>query len=327
MEKNPKISIIIPVYNVELYLRTAIDSALNQTYENKEIILVDDGSTDQSGKICDEYAEQYDCITVIHQENGGLSAARNTGIANSNGDYIAFLDSDDEYGECDMLQKCINLFMQDMELEFVQFPVLEYKGDKNYKFRGKLNFRCSNTKEIYNKASTGDISVLAWDKIYRKEIFSIATFPIGRYFEDSWFITDIIPYLSNVAICDYGYYKYYTREGSITNCKFSLKKCQQRLETILKHLPIIGKYNRNSLDYLNVYVLMQSLFFEFAQEYGFENFKYLQVEIQNAVPDLKSLIKNKNKALRSKIIQTALVKFLGIKSAVILYNIKNRNRK
>lgn len=327
MEKNPKISIIIPVYNVELYLRTAIDSALNQTYENKEIILVDDGSTDQSGKICDEYAEQYDCITVIHQENGGLSAARNTGIANSNGDYIAFLDSDDEYGECDMLQKCMNLFMQDMELEFVQFPVLEYKGDKNYKFRGKLNFRCSNTKEIYNKASTGDISVLAWDKIYRKEIFSIATFPIGRYFEDSWFITDIIPYLSNVAICDYGYYKYYTREGSITNCKFSLKKCQQRLETILKHLPIIGKYNRNSLDYLNVYVLMQSLFFEFAQEYGFENFKYLQVEIQNAVPDLKSLIKNKNKALRSKIIQTALVKFLGIKSAVILYNIKNRNRK
>lgn len=327
MEKNPKISIIIPVYNVELYLRTAIDSALNQTYENKEIILVDDGSTDQSGKICDKYAEQYDCITVIHQENGGLSAARNTGIANSKGDYIAFLDSDDEYGECDMLQKCMNLFMQDMELEFVQFPVLEYKGDKNYKFRGKLNFRCSNTKEIYNKASTGDISILAWDKIYRKEIFSIATFPIGRYFEDSWFITDIIPYLSNVAICDYGYYKYYTREGSITNCKFSLKKCQQRLETILKHLPIIGKYNRNSLDYLNVYVLMQSLFFEFAQEYGFENFKYLQVEIQNAVPDLKSLIKNKNKALRSKIIQTALVKFLGIKSAVILYNIKNRNRK
>lgn len=327
MEKNPKISIIIPVYNTEQYLRAAVESVINQTYENKEIILVDDGSTDSSPKICDEYGSQYSYIKVIHQDNAGLSAARNAGITISKGEYIAFLDSDDEYGESDMLEKCMKLFTENTELEFVQFPVLEFKDENNFKFRGKLKFICSDSKEIYHMASSGDLSVLAWDKIYKREIFKIAKFPIGRYFEDSWFITDIIPYLSNVAICDYGYYKYYTREGSITNCKFSLKKCQQRLETILKHLPIIGKYNRNSLDYLNVYVLMQSLFFEFAQEYGFENFKYLQVEIQNAVPDLKSLIKNKNKALRSKIIQTALVKFLGIKSAVILYNIKNRNRK
>ncbi len=95
MENKALISVIIPVYNVEKYLRECIDSVLNQTYTEYEIILVDDGSTDYSGKICDDYAEKYDCISVIHKENGGLSKARNFGIENSKGEYIYFLDSDD----------------------------------------------------------------------------------------------------------------------------------------------------------------------------------------------------------------------------------------
>ena len=95
MENSGLISVIIPVYNVEEYLRECIDSVLSQTYENYEIILVDDGSTDNSGKICDEYAEKNNKITAIHKENGGLSDARNTGLKLAKGEYIYFLDSDD----------------------------------------------------------------------------------------------------------------------------------------------------------------------------------------------------------------------------------------
>ena len=99
MENQALISVIIPVYNVEEYLRECVDSVLCQTYGNFEIILVDDGSTDSSGQICDEYLEKDERVTVIHQKNGGLSVARNAGLSETNGDYIYFLDSDDYISE------------------------------------------------------------------------------------------------------------------------------------------------------------------------------------------------------------------------------------
>ena len=95
MKNNPLVSVIIPVYNVEKYLEECIDSVLNQTCQNIEIILVDDGSTDSSGQICDKYAENNKHICVIHQKNGGLSDARNAGFLRAGGEYVYFLDSDD----------------------------------------------------------------------------------------------------------------------------------------------------------------------------------------------------------------------------------------
>lgn len=103
-----KISVVIPVYNVEKYLEECVDSVLQQTYSNYEIILVDDGATDKSGTICDCYAKKYDCVKVIHQKNGGLSAARNTGLREATGKYVYFLDSDD-YIEDKTLEKLIEI--------------------------------------------------------------------------------------------------------------------------------------------------------------------------------------------------------------------------
>ena len=96
MNENPKISVILPVYNVEKYLRQCLDSVINQTYKNLEIILVNDGSTDNSGKICEEYALNDERIKVIHKENGGISSARNAAIDIAKGQYITFIDSDDD---------------------------------------------------------------------------------------------------------------------------------------------------------------------------------------------------------------------------------------
>ena len=107
MVYNSKISIIVPIYNVEKYLRKCIDSILNQSYDNLQIILVDDGSPDNCPKICDEYLNKDNRIQVIHKSNGGLSSARNAGIKVANGKYIAFIDSDD-YIELNMIEKLVN---------------------------------------------------------------------------------------------------------------------------------------------------------------------------------------------------------------------------
>ena len=106
-KKNPLISVIVPVYKVEQFIHRCVDSILNQTYTNLEIILVDDGSPDRCGEICDEYAEKDSRIRVIHQKNGGPSAARNAGLDICTGEYIAFVDSDD-YIEPDMLQQLLS---------------------------------------------------------------------------------------------------------------------------------------------------------------------------------------------------------------------------
>ncbi len=127
MENQALISIIIPVYNVEAYLRECIDSVINQTYKNFEIILVDDGSTDSSGKICDEYVEKDDRITVIHQKNSGPSKTRNTGLENANGKYIYFLDSDD-YVESNALELLINT-AESNDADLVFFDARSFSDD------------------------------------------------------------------------------------------------------------------------------------------------------------------------------------------------------
>ncbi len=111
MQSKPLISVVIPVYNVEKYLRGCIDSVLMQTFDNYEIILVDDGTPDSSGIICDEYAEKYENVRVIHKANGGLSSARNAGILNANGEYLLFIDSDDFYDDNKFLEKLNNIIV------------------------------------------------------------------------------------------------------------------------------------------------------------------------------------------------------------------------
>ncbi len=128
MENKGLISVIIPVYNVESYLRECVDSVLNQTYKNFEIILVDDGSTDSSGKICDEYARKSDKVKVTHKKNGGLSSARNCGFSEASGEYVYFLDSDDYISE-EALEKFLNTAVKD-ESDFVFFDAFSFFDGK-----------------------------------------------------------------------------------------------------------------------------------------------------------------------------------------------------
>jgi glycosyltransferase involved in cell wall biosynthesis len=129
MEAKGLISVIIPVYNVEKYLRECVDSVLSQTYKSYEIILVDDGSTDGSGEICDEYIDGHSQVKVIHKANGGLSDARNTGLKNAKGEYVYFLDSDD-YIVPDAFQKLINISIKEQS-DFVFFDASSFLDENS----------------------------------------------------------------------------------------------------------------------------------------------------------------------------------------------------
>lgn len=324
MQAGPLISIVIPVYNVEEYLRAAVDSAVNQTYENKEIILVDDGSTDKSGEICDEYAATYPCIKVIHQPNGGLSAARNTGIKNSTGKYIAFLDSDDEYGDNTMVEHYLSIFQKKPEIEILQFPTMEYKNQGNFELRGRECLQLDSQNKIMNSVFYGPLACTVWDKIFRKDLFENHHFTENRFFEDIWLMTDLLQTISHIYICDFGYYKYKIREGSITQCKFSLKKCRQNIETNLKMLSLMRMFQENDLAYIRNFILMQNSFISYCNEYTIKDFKDVAKIINKHTPTIMCMLRNLHNVRANNLAKTVISRYLGIETTFQIYQLKNK---
>lgn len=178
----PLISVIVPVYKVEPYLRKCLDSIIGQTYRNLEIILVDDGSPDNCGAICDEYAAQDKRIRVIHQENGGVSAARNTGLAAATGEWIGWVDSDD-WIEPDMY-RCMLEKAQSCGADIAVCGRAEVA-------QGRLIPRCWETEALLDREAAlellledGQMQNYLWDKLWRRELYDGITFPVGRSFED-----------------------------------------------------------------------------------------------------------------------------------------------
>ena len=177
----PKVSLIVPVYNVEDYLRKCVDSIIGQTLRDIEIILVDDGSTDNSGKICDEYAERDDRIRVIHKTNGGLSDARNAGIDVATSPFVMFIDSDDwvEPGYCELPYN--EAIKNNADLVLFAYRIIREDGTADNKETGMH-------EGLLNKIEAYDFNVnfaqAAWLGLYRKQLFDNIQFPIGRLLED-----------------------------------------------------------------------------------------------------------------------------------------------
>lgn len=244
------ISVIVPVYNVESYVAKCIESIQNQSYQHLEIILVDDGSTDDSGDICDQYAAYDDRIKVIHQENGGLSAARNTGIEAANGDYIGFVDSDDYIG-LTVYEDMLHL-LKENNLDIIEFTAFR---DKN----GTIIEGCNDGKlEIFDKddalrLAMHDCFVAAWSKLYKRSVIGDVRFPIGRKFEDTATSYLYVANSKRVGHINRCYYYYRLNPNSITQTSFDPKSrwdfvigYEERLQyAINHHLPYV--YDCNSL--------------------------------------------------------------------------------
>lgn len=218
--KNIKISVIIPIYKVEQYLRRCIDSVLGQTHKNLEIILIDDGSPDSCGRICDEYKRIDDRIIVIHKENGGLSDARNAGLDIATGEYIGFVDSDDWIEEYmyELLLSNAKRYNAQMSVGGVEdnfeLPEGGYKVTKTT-FNGTEQTITKNRTEAMIKFFKGDFS--AWDKLYERKLFDNIRFPKGKIVEDEAVGLLWLDKCDRIVYTNVVCYHYTLRSGSITN--------------------------------------------------------------------------------------------------------------
>lgn len=177
------LSIIVPVYNVEKYLKRCLDSVLKQLKDNMELIVVDDGSKDSSGDICDEYRLYYgDRIRVIHQKNGGLSAARNTGIVNAKGGYLYFLDSDDYIS--DTFVETVYKYLIQNKYDIIEFKSYWQTKEEDISFRATGRIMKKSNLEMIDRILRNEIDCQIWLRIYRSNLFSNIRFPNGRNYED-----------------------------------------------------------------------------------------------------------------------------------------------
>lgn len=227
------ISVVIPVYNVELYLKKCINSVLQQTYKNIEIILVNDGSTDNCKNLCDEFKSLDSRVKVFHKENGGLSDARNYGIKHASGYYITFIDSDD-YVKNDFIEKLYNsITYNKCDIAICSHEDLYPNRVKKYNLRGNcINEKVMGKEEALKHMLYKDgYDVSAWAKLYKKSLFKEILFPKGRLFEDAATTYKLILLSEKIVYVNYIGYEYVIRKNSISNEGFNKKKFDLILST------------------------------------------------------------------------------------------------
>lgn len=249
----PKVSVIIPVYNVEKYVERCLNSVVNQTLEDMEIIIVNDGSTDSSKQKILRFLEKYNNIKYFEKENGGLSSARNYGITHAVGEYIAFLDSDD-YVELDTYEKMYSKAKQEnadmVECDFIwEYPKKSKKD---------IGIIYKNKNEMLEKAR-----VVAWNKLIKKEIINELNleFPFGLRYEDVEFFYKLVPYLNKVSFVKRCFVHYTQRDNSIANTQnIKTKEIFIVLDNVINYYKEKNFYNeyKEELEYIYTRFLLCS---------------------------------------------------------------------
>lgn len=219
----PEISIIVPVYNVEKYLERCVRSILAQTFTDFELLLINDGSTDRSGELCDVLAKEDDRIRVVHKENGGASSARNVGIELARGTYLAFVDSDDWIAP-NMYHSLLKLIKDhDAEIAECDYEIVtdlsEIVRQPSLEILELSNIECS--RALYN--GQRHCTILIWNKLYCRKLFSKLRFPEGMICEDQWLLPKIYMKASKVVYSNQKYYFYYQSPNSVMRSQFGRK--------------------------------------------------------------------------------------------------------
>ncbi len=272
-----RVSVIIPVYNVEKYLKRCVDSVLRYLPDktNYEICLIDDGSTDSSGTICDQLSEQYSCIRTMHKENGGLSSARNVGLKMADGDYIFFLDSDDF-----LLGNLFSAFIRCLEchpdMDIFQFGYEKVcKEDRSDRvFAEDDSFTVFNRESAYRDYLNGEqrITRMVTDKIIKRKLFDGIKFPVGYLAEDYGCSYLLLKRAELIVFDPLKYYGYFQREGSI----MGTRSCK-----LIKDEYILGcKVYRETIDYepfknlkkdmISAYINLQIKTYSRLEDYRYE---------------------------------------------------------
>lgn len=223
--KGKTISVIIPVYKVEKYLDQCIASVSGQTYQNLEIILVDDGSPDSCGEICDKWAERDSRIKVIHKKNGGLSAARNTGLAAVAGEFVAFVDSDDLIIPT-MMEELLSV-LKEKKADIAECNYVCFSDEDEQKLKNEVSgekTRSYTTKEALSLLiENRTFKYTVWNKIYRRDILNTLRFEVGKLHEDVFFTYQVFGHCKIIAKTEKTLYFYRQRSDSIMGSPFSIR--------------------------------------------------------------------------------------------------------
>ena len=290
-----KVSVVVPIYNVEKYLERCLMSLVNQTFSDIEIILVDDGSADNSYEIAKKFANKDKRIKLYRQTNKGLSGARNTGLKYVTSDYLMFLDSDDYFAN-NIIELCYEkITLEDSDIAIFSFD----KIDENNQLIERVEAKRDNTIKICDdKKILTDIENCVWDKIYRTELFKDILFPEGYFYEDFGTTFRLFARASKVSFVDsVGLYYLNERKGSIT------KTFDKRIYSIFNMCDLIVDY----YDKLKLYV-------EYKNEIDILICREVIECIKKAIFESKN-----NKILRDKFINDAY-DYLGKKCNKIIYN-------
>lgn len=249
----PSVSVIVPIYNVERYLRRCVKTLIAQNYSNVEILLIDDGSTDRSPLICDELANEDTRIKVYHIENSGLSGARNYGIERSKGEYIFFIDSDDYVRE-GLIENMV-LVANENNADIVQFNYQKkYSNSKKNNWEdihGKYTIY-SHDDALQKCLDYKQINIMVWNKMYKKDLFANLRFPVGKIHEDEYILPYVIDLANKCIVTKDVYYAYLQRENSIMH-SLNIKKELTYLDIFDKRFVYFNKKYNGKYDAVILY--------------------------------------------------------------------------
>lgn len=319
--KKPLISVIIPVYNVAPYLLRCLDSVVSQSYKKLEIIVVDDGSTDESGEICDTYAKNDKRIRVIHKKNGGLSDARNKGIVIANGEFITFIDSDD-YVEKNHIETLIFnqcKYNSDIAISahLVKYPnrVIDTATHTEYEISPKETLE----RMLYSEG----IDLSAWAKLYKAKLFRDIEFPKSRNYEDAATTYRLIDKSNRISVISEPTYNYIIRSDGISQSSFSEKKLDLVISTKEMVDYIAGKYT-NLQDACNrrmAYAYLSTI----TQAVRAKATKPARQLLKELKPYRKSVLLDKRTPKRDKV--ALIVSYAGVRVFGLIWSAYEKNTK
>lgn len=310
-----KITVVVPIYNVEKYLKKCIESILNQTYDNLEILLIDDGSTDNCLKICNDFKKKDSRIKVIKKENGGLSDARNYGINAATGKYIFFIDSDD-YVSCDIIEYLHKILIDNKADISTCLYQPFYEDDKEVKSITGNYYVYDTIKGLENLLYQKNCTTSAWGKLYKTKLFKDIRYPKGKICEDLPTTYKLFSKAKKIVISDSKKYFYLQRANSIINSKFNIKRAEamkfasEETSYILKNYPSLknAAINREFME--SVYIILS-----LKDDKEFINERK---DANNIIKKYrKTVIFDKDASKKSKLY--AIISYAGIKN---IYNIK-----
>lgn len=321
---NKKVSIIVPVYNVEKYLKECIESLINQTYKNIEILLIDDGSTDNSKSICDNYSKKYEFIYTIHKKNGGLSSARNLGIETSKGDYLCFVDSDDFVSK-DYVESMLNNLVKHSVLISACGMCHYYDNGRieEYNFQNIDQIFIGDDAQIYLNV-LGYYNVSAANKLFSRDLFKSIKFPLGFKSEDWFVMYKLIEKAGSIYYNSNSKYYYRQRIGSITHDANNVNT-----DSVFAAKEVYNYFFKN--EKVKPYAA-QSLFFTLIGIYNNYLYSNRKIEMNKVRKNALEICNDitYDKISKSRIIQAKLFCFSSIiyniifKVYLIVKNIKNK---